>query len=307
MTVLGEVPLTDVGLAMIKELHNALFRGTDASAAWLKWYLGLGNDVHGMPTRVYGAMDSSRLVAMWCVEPKRFHLPGQGNVPVGRCFGVGVHPDHRRRGLFLELSQYAIGRERALGDYQYVLGIPQVGKPVIEAHLKSGWEHVQDIEAMGLVPHRSEAAVSLHHVRAVQRLDDWALRYPGSFVEDYRYNDLRWSHHPNNHYIRLTDETSYLVAKPYRSACHVLDFNGSPTRVKVLLNAIGTLAYRHGWEEVTTWCATNDPHRADVEAVGFAPGARFASSVSLLAVRIANKEPLVLDQTHLQMGSDESY
>lgn len=291
----------------LKEFHNLVFRNTNASDEWFSWYLDtIGRRV----TRVYGIWDAGRLIGTWCVEPKLLNtVPGQV-AQVGRCFAVGIHPECRRRNLFVELSTFAIEQERNVHmDYDYVLGFPQVGRPVIDAHLKSGWKRVQEIEMLAWRPDAS-CRPALGNVKL---LGDFihlpaAREYAGSFKEDAAYRNLRWLRHPDTCYTVLSsNESSWLVLKTYGGNCHVLDLAGEPHAARELLEAAKTLAYRHRWQELTIWCAANDPHRDDVEACGFAPGATCNSSVVMLAVEINARGPLTLPKTHFQMGSEEIY
>lgn len=305
------IPLDDRGLGSIHRLHNVLFRGTDASLEWVRWYMRMGQATHpGLSTRAYGAFDGDDLIGMWCVEPRTFDAGRSDRALVGRCFAVGIHPDYQRRGLFVELSLGAIQHERRLGEYRYVLGIPQVGRPVIEAHLKSGWERVQDIDMLAWPVSRPDRPRSLREARPLRYVSDAGPTTPrsGDFIDEMTYGDARWSLHPDNAYVRLGwSPGSYVVAKQYGEAFHVLRMQGHASSVEGLLTGVKTLAYRHRAKEVNLWCASNDWDRSEVESLDFATGARFGSSVSLLAVRIRADRPLELDSCHLQMGSDESY
>lgn len=306
----GLLPDTHLALEELKEFHNLLFKNTDATFEWFRWYLGRIALEHPnqYKTRIYTLRDGPRLVGTWCVEPKDFRLNGR-TIKVGRCFSVGIHPDYRRRNLFVELSNHAIVSERDMKQYEYVLGFPQVGRPVIDAHLKSDWETVQTIDAYSYTPKKEDSPVSLKYTYTIDSFDTWEpiRELPGSFVETDRYRNVRWLDHPDCHYVCLSHGRSYIVMKPYGSACHVLALAGESSEVRMLLRASKTLAYRHRWDEVTIWNAASEHHHEDIVACGFSPGATKATSVVLLAVKINALDPLVLDKCHFQMGSEEIY
>lgn len=224
---------------------------------------------------------------------------------VGRCFAVGIHPDYRRQNLFVELSQHAIAQERGLGRYEYILGFPQTGRPVIGGHLKAGWEPVQQVDVWDCRPGPDD----LTSLRSVSVVNDFQLidspTYQGSFLERPEYRNLRWKAHPDCSYVTLSRGSSYVILKPYGGMCHLLDVSG-PDRedVRTVIRAAKTLAYRHRWERITTWCAPNEFHRIDFEAAGFN---RTEESVTLLAVPIRANRPLRLERCHLPMGVEEMY
>lgn len=302
--------LTRADRDRLKAFHNLLFKNTDASSEWFSWYIDV---IGAWGTRVYSVSDGDQLIGTWCVEPKLFK-DSTGKVRnVGRCFAVGIHPDYRRRNLFVDLSKFAIHQERTVfREYDYVLGFPQVGRPVIDAHLKSGWDTVQEIEMQSWHPSKEGCPPALkRHVDQVVdfgRLDfEPNHAYVGCFCEDTTYRNMRWLKHPDTHYITLTHGGGHIVIKPYGANCHILDLAGPSTSVRVLLDAAKTLAYRHRWQEVTIWNATNELHHDDIVDSGFTPGATCGTSVVLLAVQINATEPLKLQRCHLQMGSEEIY
>ena len=311
-----------------KNLHNILFKNTAANVAWFRWYF---DDIGGSYTRVYGAFDGANLVGCWCVEPKKLSLPlvdsvvikdADGNVKapapniidVGRCFAVGIHPDYQRRGLFIKLSEYAIEQERLLGEYQHILGFPQVGKAVIGGHLKAGWTFVHDIEMLSYkpdgLPSYNISLGSVDRVRSFRSLKESIPPFVTGFVEDSTYRDKRWLKHPDNHYIVLSKDDAYIVLKPYGHACHILDMNGSAdgTGLVNVIRAAKTLAARHKWAELTTWCSSDEIFSLELRAMGFKSGAQFGLSVQLLAVRIAAQKQLCIQgPLHFMTGVEEIY
>lgn len=300
--------LTRADRLELKEFHNLLFKNTDASLEWFTWYIDL---IGAMGTRVYSVKDSDTLIGTWCVEPKQLRVAPGRVVNVGRCFAVGIHPDYRRQNLFVDLSKFAIHQEQtAFREYDYILGFPQVGRPVIDAHLKSGWEPVQEIEMQSWKPVRTQAQpalfAQLNDIQDFSTLDT-PHDYVGCFVENGTYRNVRWLGHPESRYITLAHGGGHIVLKPYGANCHVLDLAGNATEVQILLEMAKTLTYRHRWNELTIWNAVNERHRKVIEACGFVPGATCGTSVVLLAVKINALQPLVLGETHFQMGSEEIY
>lgn len=317
----GRLDSTIADRFKLQQFHNLLFKNTDASLEWFEWYLnriGLLMDPDIEP-RVYCAHDGETLVGIWCVEPKDFSSGG-ATIKIGRCFSVGTHPDYRRQGLFDDLSRFAIESERQIGDYEYILGFPQIGKPVIEAHLKAGWENVQRIEMYGFKPTKRARKTTLSSVMKIDGEGfnsmgyDWRI-WNGTddptvsgFLNSADYVDLRWLRHPDHHYVCLaTHDASYIVVKPYGSTGHILDIGGTHGGVKYLLESVQTLAYRHRWDELTIWCADNEHFSDAIRETGFSPGADHGLSVELLAVKINATVPLKLERVHFNMGSEEIF
>ena len=290
-------------------LHNTLFPNTDITREWIDWYMRPRRATVGSfdrDVRVYGAYDGTHLVGIWCVEQKALLRAGE-QTSVGRCFAVGIDPNYRRRNIFVELSKYAIACERNLRLTDYILGFPQAGKPVIDAHLKSGWERVQEIEMYSLKPRQDRYRKIPDSVKNTLGLGV-AADYDG-FVCDDIYRLARWEHHPYHHYIKFSAEDgSYIVLKPYGDACHVLEVEGDPVSLTDLFDAVEETAYRHKWSEITVWCAHNELYKHSILEAGYKPGAERGSSVELLAVRTGADEPLQFSEAvHFQMGIEEIY
>lgn len=298
-----------------KSLHNKLFPNTDASFDWLRWYVNIASySATNISTRVYGAFYDEELVGTWCVEPKKLRLSSDNVVNVGRAFATGVHSDHRRGGLFTDLSKYAIESEKSKKDYEWILGFPQVGRPVINAHLKSGWQHVQTIYSLGYVPKKENWSLSLRDV-AKNSADHSIepLTYDLSFVETSAYKQDRWMLHPELNYTRLSlhidGVRNDVVLKTYGSSWHILDLHGTTEGVVNVLRAAQTLAYRHKATELTIWCAENEFHRKQIELCGFIFPSTATPTVELLAVPINENsvEKLKCSTSHFQMGVEEIY
>lgn len=297
-----------------KELHNTLFKNTDMSLEWMNWYFDIIGGMHvGFNTRAWCMFDGDKLIGIWCVEPKNLITSESLIIKVGRCFSVGIHPDYRRQNLFVELSQFAIEQEHKFKQYEYIVGFPQHGRPVIDAHYKSGWSRVQDITMYSYIPD-SQVDKKVLTYRA-NRIETFSCnnKRPGSFDECKYYRDLRWLEHPDNHYICLEHLclSGYVVLKPYGDSCHILDLNGGGSMttegIIEILNVAKTLAYRHKWHELTLWHADNSNLGINPLEHGFKLGSTRGSSVTLIAVNINAKEPLSLSQCHFQMGSEEIY
>lgn len=290
-----------------KAFHNTLFPNTNASDEWFEWYF---DKIGAGATRVHAAFDGNEIVGSWCVEPKDLMTDHGSILKVGRCFAVGIHHNYRRNGLFVELSKHAIDVEKSLTQYEYILGFPQEGKPVIAGHLKAGWDHVQhiDIKSFELKPKKFVPLKSVKRVHDFTQFPFVQRRNIGGFADTPEYRNLRWIEHPDNHYICLNIGEAYIVLKPYATACHILDIHGTYEQVRHLLDAAKTLAWRHRWQELTIWSADNDYHVADVRTCDFVDGATCGLSVELLAVKINASTPLKkFELASWHTGSEESY
>lgn len=292
-----------IDVCMFKELHNILFKTTNVSLEWISWYMELTKS-----SRVYGAFSGNFLVGIWCVEPKTILEYEKSNLEtkkVGRCYSVGVHPSFQRRGIFVNLSKFAIQKEKNIGEYSHILGFPQVGRTVIEGHLKAGWDEIQEIDIMSFVPNVVDDLASLS---AINRNPEFSSSSSfGNFLCDKEYKQKRWLQHPDHSYICLGYGAGYIVLKPYGNSCHVLDIEGTNEDVTILLETAKTLSKRHGWKELNMWCATNSRIRSSVKSCGFSVGSERGKSIKLLAVRITSDRPLVLNECNFQMGVEEPY
>lgn len=292
------VKFDEKGRSEFKDLHNVLFKNTAVSLEWIDWYWDLALDV-----RVYGAYSGSSLIGIWCVEPRELRRNGKIE-KVGRCFSVGVHPAFQRRGIFVALSKFAIQQEKKIGEYSYILGFPQVGRSVIDGHLKAGWEFIQDIDILSFKPNVVDETSSLTKTKKIYGFKPVST---DGFVVDQTYKWARWLLHPDHHYICLNHGSADIVIKPYADSCHVLDLEGQLEDVGNLLDVSKTLAKRHGWKEINLWCASNNRLKEIVKACGFTTGSDRASSIKLLAVKISSVEPLSFSECNFQMGVEEMY
>jgi hypothetical protein len=303
------IDTVDIDHVKYKALHNSLFKGAATSSEWILWYhkeIGSLKD-WSKGTRTWGVFDKEELIGIWSVEPKKFKISNQ-TINVGRCFAVGIHEGYRRHGLFVSLSEYAIVQEKKLGEYEYILGFPQVGRSVVGGHFKAGWEEVLHID---IYSHRNEARVlgeSRSRINLINNYDVLAVENVSEgFSENSDYNNLRFIRHPDHQYLTYSFKDATIVLKPYGNFCHILDLSGSIENVEFLLNAIITLSVKHGWVEVNAWCSDKEFYKKAFLANGFALGAEFGLPVTLIAVRINAKVPLVLNNCSLQMGIEEGY
>ncbi len=295
-----------------RKLHNLLFPTTAMSFEWLEWYHGkIGSLRSGVvATRTYGVFDQDVLAGIWSVEPGEFITRTGKVIAIGRAFALGIHPDYRRKGLFVSLSKFAIEQERRLAEFEYIVSFPQAGRPVIAGHLKAGWEIVQNIDAFSFAPETLETFTPRSHVKWLSDFEDCRVSddVPGSFKESPAYRNLRWLMHPENQYICLTCQQSYVVLKPYAGICHILDFQGGSAGISTLLEASKSLARRHRWREINIWCGETETYRQHIVDAGFKRGSGFSPAVVLVAVRIRAAAPLSLTTgSHIQMGADETY
>lgn len=288
----------------LHQLHNTLFSTTCANEEWMKWCFN-----HNV--RAYGAYDNDRLIGLWCVERKKL-VKDNKIIDVGRCFSVGVDPDYRRLNIFTDLSKFAISSEKEIGEFEYILGFPQKGRPVVQAHLNAGWEFVQEIDVLTITPTKYKN-VPFHSVNQVDNFYDVfsaSRKVEGSFFNSPRDLNHRWIKHPNNRYIiasrytpRLECNDSFIVLKQYSNKMHVLDIHQRNTDDLVLLKAAHDLALRHACEQITIWCAKNDVYRSMLTQFGFVEG---NESIDMLAVNVTNNETLNFESCHWSNGSEES-
>jgi GNAT superfamily N-acetyltransferase len=292
-----------------KALHNSLFKGSNASSEWIRWY---HKEIGALKTwsegtRTWGVFDDEELVGIWSVEPKCLTISGK-TVHIGRCFAVGIHEGYRRHGLFVSLSEYAIEQEKKLGEYEYILGFPQVGRSVVGGHFKAGWEEVLPIDILSRKNVPRIYGETRSTINFITNYDSITLETKcDGITENSEYNTLRFSKHPDHQYLIYQYQDATIILKPYGNFCHILDLSGSVANVKFLLDAVKSLAIKHGWVEVNAWCAENDFYKEAYLASGFSSGADFGLPVMLIAVRINAEVPLSLNNLSLQMGIEEGY
>jgi GNAT superfamily N-acetyltransferase len=293
-----------------KALHNSLFKRAATSSEWIFWYhKEIGNlKTWSKGTRSWGVFDNKELIGIWSVEPKILNF-GDKTINVGRCFAVGIHEGYRRHGLFVLLSEYAIQQEKKISEYEYILGFPQVGRTVIGGHFKAGWEEVLAID---IYSRKNEPKVFGASRSEINFIDNYVNliveKVCEGFNENSAYNNQRFIKHPDHQYLNYSYKDANIVLKPYGNFCHVLDLSGSIVNVEYLLNAVKSLAIRHGWVEVNAWCADNEFYKQALLATGFSHGAEFGLPVMLIAVRINAELPLVLSSPCcFQMGVEEGY
>lgn len=292
-----------------KVLHNSLFKGANTSSEWIKWY---HDQVGGLKawskgTRTWGAFDGEELVGIWSVEPKNLKTENK-SINVGRCFAVGIHEGYRRHGLFVALSEFAIQQEKELGEYEYILGFPQVGRSVVGGHFKAGWEEVLLIDIFSRKNEPRIYGDSRSALTFIDQFDDVdsSLQCDG-IIEISEYKTLRYNRHPDHQYLTYKYQDAAIVLKPYGNFCHILDISGSLEGASFLLNAVKSLAIKHGWTEVNVWCTEKEFYKSALVDTGFSSGADFGLPVMLIAVKINAKSPLLLGDCSFQMGIEEGY
>lgn len=299
--------IIDPTINQYKELHNSLFKGANISKDWINWYHKDIPRSLEVETITYAAFDGEILVGIWSVEPKLMNINGE-IIKVGRCFSVGIHENYRRLGLFVSLSKFAIKSEKIRSEFDYIIGFPQKGRSVIGGHLKAGWEIIHEISIYSTdtfdyynYPLSNVEIISnFNHINNKNNLE-------GSFIEDPLYQNIRWLNHPDVHYIGLKYNSSYLILKSYSNFCHIVDMNGEKQDILHLLKTSKNLALRHGWVEINLWCAKNEFYKDEIITAGFKEGANFGLPISVIAVKINESKPLLLNHCHIQMGAEEGY
>lgn len=290
-----------------KVLHNELFRGSNISAAWINWWF---DTVHKGKIRIYGVFDKAHtLVGIWGVEPRKLCIDGE-LIDVGRCFAVGIQKAHRRRGLFVALSEFALASEKILSQYEYIIGFPQRGRTVVEGHLKAGWYVVRDIDVYKFNTDNFPCTESnqfgdvdpSHNTFVLRVFEHSYMKHDGEF---YGWQYTRWLDHPQTHYIPLVLKESsegYGVLKQYGDWAHIvaLEDPGSDR----LLNVAISLCKQHGWRELSLWCSDNQPNKTVIEAAGFV---KTEEAIHVIAYNIRANVNLKLPLCNIQMGIEEPY
>lgn len=290
--------------ALYKELHNLLFPNSGISFEWIDWYFG---QIGQKRTRTYGAFYGTQLIGIWSVEPRKMYV-GNLLMNVGRCFAVGVHPSFRERGIFVALSNHALEEEKNRSEYDYIVGFPGTTRTVVKGHLKVGWYIVQEVPEYRLARVDIDSVILKHFATPTINFSGKILAsQEGMLFGCDEYNELRWLHHPENHYILLTqyspadEENDFIVLKSYGENCHVLDLCGKPTE---LLGIARGLCVKHNWTALTVWCADNELYKPEIQEAGFK---KTEKAVYLLAHNVRRKNRMELASCHIQNGVEEGY
>lgn len=297
----------DPSIKQYKELHNSLFKGANISKEWINWYHKDIPRSLEIETITYAVFDSEILVGIWSVEPKLMNINGE-IIKVGRCFSVAIHENYRRLGLFVALSKFAILSEKNRSEFDYIIGFPQKGRSVIGGHLKAGWEIIHEIPIYSAEKFEYED-YPLSSVEIISDFNHLSCNnnLKGSFIETSEYRNTRWINHPDIHYICIKYNNSYVILKIFSNFCHIVDIGGEKKDIIHLLKTTKNLALRHGWVEVNLWCANNEFFKDEIIAAGFKEGANFGLPISVIAVKINEIKPLLINHCHLQMGVEEGY
>lgn len=291
-------------------LHNSLFVGAATTSEWVLWY---HKDISNLKksskgTRTWGVFDGDLLIGIWSVEPKLLSVSGE-ILHVGRCFAVGIHADYRRHGLFVLLSEFAIQQEKNIAEYEYILGFPQLGRTVIGGHFKAGWEEIFQIN---IFSRKNEPRIFGPSLSNIKLISDFSDIYKSDnkkdgIIETAEYYNLRYLKHPDHQYLCYSYNNAFIVLKPYGSFCHILELSGLNEDVEYLLNALKSLAIKHGWKEVNVWCNHNEIYKEEILSAGFESGAEFGLSVTFISVKIASNKTLALKDSSIHMGIEEGY
>lgn len=299
------IDVLDSHKIVYKELHNLLFPNINISFEWINWYFG---EIGCGKTRTYGAFCDERLIGIWSVEPRKMYVGGI-LLSVGRCFAVGIHPNFRRQGLFVDLSKYALREEKKLCEYDYIIGFPETTRAVVGGHLKIGWYIVQEIPEYRLEKSDiSDVILRSSATLVTSLLNESLFPQEGVLFGGVGYDALRWLNHPENYYIALSHFSksgltghNFIVLKPYGEICHILDVCGSPTE---LLQIACGLCKKHNWKALTIWCADNEIYKMNIEKVGFK---KTEKAVCVIAYNIRARNSLKLASCHIQNGVEEGY
>ena len=260
--------------------YKGLFPDSPLDLSWFRWYYKL------FKVRTYVILDNNKIIGTWNVESRKFQYHGK-IINVGRCFSVGISEKYRRQGLFVELSKYAIEQERITGEYEYILGFPNVKNPVLQGHLKSGWYPVLDIHKYELKRHDI--------IFQNKKIDFVAKNVEFSRYGEFYTTEERFKSNPNYKYIVIDD----LVLKPYQNFCHILQLEDANQ-----LFIAKKLCVNHQWDRLTIWYNDNDIFRHSILQDGFIPSGKVRK---LIALNMNAKYDIELPNCHFNHGIEEAY
>lgn len=289
-----------------KELHNLLFKGASITNEWINWYHKEIPSIENwsIGTRTWGVYDKEKLIGIWSVEPKTI-ISNNKEIKVGRCFAVGIHPDYRRLGLFVNLSQFAINEEKKIKEFDYILGFPQQGRSVIGGHLKAGWEECMNIDIYSRSNDAPSSYITKNNFNLISNFTPLESRE--GFLENTNYLNERWINHPDHQYLSYSYKSSFIVLKPYSNFCHILKISGEKSEVKILLQLISVLSRKHGWQEVNVWCSEKSMYKNALIESGFLNGATYGLPIQLIIVKINTNNSFAFENSDFQMGVEEGY
>ena len=226
-------------------------------------------------------------------------------IKVGRCFAVGIHPDYRRLGLFVDLSQFAINEEKKIKEFEYILGFPQQGRTVIGGHLKAGWEECMNIDIYSRKNENTIKYITKNDFNFISNFTPYTCSE--GFLENSNYLNQRWIKHPDHQYLNYSYKSAFIVLKPYGNFCHILKISGAIADVQNLLHLISVLSKKHGWQEVNIWSSDLCQYRDTLINSGFIKGAEYGLPIQLIIVKINATNLFNIEKINFQMGVEEGY
>jgi len=259
-----------------------LFPMNITSYAWYKWY---HTTLFTTEVRTYGAWDNKKLIGVWSVEPRILNNNNKF-YKVGRCFAVGILKEYRKKGLFTELSNFALEQERKIGEYSYIVGFPNQSNPVLKGHLKVGWYPVLEIPKYEY--NRVNKFYNINNNIEYRKAEN-------TFIDVL--NNRRYTEHPDNKYIIIDG----LILKPYKDICHILELGVYPTKN---LNVAKKLCQVYKWDKLTVWCSPIDVYKRAIVNSDFKIGNKIRT---MIVYNIVEDNNLKMNSCRLDHGIEESF
>lgn len=128
------------------------------------------------------AFDRGKMVGHLIGIPERVRLYGKGST-VLLLLNVATHPDHRGKGLFLDLARKTAERAKELG-HSAIIGV--ANQNTIRGYeTKLGWQNVAGLEArVSLTPERLDTMWALERAQLFRDWDQealaWRMRNPAN-------------------------------------------------------------------------------------------------------------------------------
>jgi len=302
------------------ELFNLVFGKSFSSTRWLWAY-----DRNPLAKPFFSvALCGGECAGLAAVSPQRY-VHANRTLAGGRVQNVMMHPDHRRKGIFLQ----TMGRltELLKKDVDFVVGFPN--EQSLPAVVKVGYRNPFDIDiwelplqALGsgesptdsLVleecpgePVFSEEDAALASA-CLEGLEIWTTR-------ESRYLSWRYHRDSGNEYtlFRAREHGTLIgwaVTKPYveGSSVDLLEFLIKPReRVAWFLGEIGRRYRALGLSTFQMWLDRHYPHAEELTRLGFAPTGK---SVHLAYLALSNRVSPHCDRRdsyYLSMGDSDVY
>lgn len=270
--------VTEDDLGYLRQFHRECF-GRELSEERWSWF---HQQAPTGAVRAYVAeaehRDRRRIVATYGFLPIRLRL-NHREISASLAVGAAVHPDCRKRGLFVQMGEYVLQKEAECGT-AVTLGKPN--KSALAGHLKIGWRILCSLPKLCRKSPREQP----HACQLVPRFDDRFGRffdkaigkYSLAVVKDAGFMNWRLSA-PQQQYARYVYEREgrilgFIVLKHYRgpkgSVTHIVDLQAADDAALEQLLAAGK-TFAAGTREINLWSNPYNPYAARLRELGFEP------------------------------------